>query len=71
MKKDVLKELPEKIENTMYADLTPYQKQMTYRIWQRQKTKPLAALFGGRQRKNTHFVAAYAAQTDMLSPVAV
>lgn len=51
MKKDVLKELPEKIENTMYADLTPYQKQMYVSYLATAKNETLAALSEGGSGK--------------------
>lgn len=49
MKKDVLNELPERIENTMYSDLTPEQKKMylSYLALAKDKTRTLLNEGGG------------------------
>lgn len=51
MKKDVLNELPEKIENTMYAELTAEQKQMYLSYLALAKDKTIALLGEGGQGK--------------------
>lgn len=66
MKSDVLNELPEKIENTMYAELTGEQKKMYTSYLALAKNQTLALLGEGGQGK-AYFDTAYATKTDLLS----
>ena len=49
MKKDVLNELPDKIENTVYADMTEKQEKMYASYQAIAKEKALAILAEGKQ----------------------